>query len=83
MITVEPIMLMYAFRYALGRPSYSVGDVADALIAHASDLRPDWRRQIIRDIDEAIEEGRAGDFDDAQRWRHVADLIAAQDRATT
>ena len=82
-ITVEPIMLMYAFRYALGRMSYSVGDVADALTAHAGDLRPDWRRQIIRDIDEAIEEGRAGMFIDAQRWRHVAGAMAAAERAST
>lgn len=83
MIRVDPVMLMYAFRYALGRRSYAVGDVADALIAHIGDLRPDWRRQIIRDIDDAIEDGRAGDFDDAQRWRHVANVMTAAEAALT
>jgi hypothetical protein len=62
---------MYAFRYALGRRTYAVSDVADALIEHAGTLRPDWQVQIVERIDEAISDGSAGDAMDVERWREV------------
>lgn len=71
-IEVQPAILMYAFRYALGRQSYAVADVADALVAHRDALRLDWRQQIIRDIGEALDEGRAGMGTDIETWRRVA-----------
>ncbi|MDN5861748.1 MAG: hypothetical protein L0H84_24370 [Pseudonocardia sp.] len=75
-ITVDPVILIYAFRYALGRMTYAVGDVAAALTAHAEQLRPEWRTQIIRDIDTAIEDGHAGMSCDVQQWRNVAHAMA-------
>lgn len=74
-IALDSVFLMYAFRYALGRMSYAVADVAEALIDRKDFLRPDWREQIVRDIDEAIAEGRAGMDFDVQRWRGVADAF--------
>lgn len=75
-VEVQPVMLMYAFRYALGRQTYAVGNVADTLIANVDALRPDWREQIVRDIGEAIEEGRAGHAIDVERWTQVAEVMA-------
>jgi hypothetical protein len=75
-VEVQPVMLMYAFRYALGRQTYAVGNVADTLIANVDALRPDWREQIVRDIGEAIEDGRAGHAIDVERWTQVAEVMA-------
>lgn len=80
-IPVEPIVLVYAFNYALGRRSYAVDDVADALIAHVGQLLPGMRQTIADDIDEAIDAGRAGDLADAQRWRHVEQAMTAANLA--
>lgn len=73
-IAVDPVLLMYAFRYALGRHSYAVGDVARALIEHRDSLRLDWRQQIIRDIGEAIEDGSAAN--EAHLWGAVGEAMA-------
>lgn len=76
LVRLPPEFLMYAFRYALGRMSYAVGDVADALVDNIGKLRPDWRSQIIRDIEAAVACGRAGMQMDVERWRQVAAAMA-------
>lgn len=76
-IEVQPVMLMYAFRYALGRRSYCVGDVSDTLIAYADQLPTDWREQIVRDITDAIDEGRAGMQMDVIRWENLRAVMRA------
>lgn len=73
-IETDPIILMCAQRYALGRATYIVGTVADELIRHRDVLRPQWRQQIIRDIRDAVGEDRAGMDMDARRW---LDVVAA------
>lgn len=70
-VDTKASMLLYAFRYALGRQSYCVLDVADELIALRDALTGDWRRQIVQDIDVAIAEGQAGAAADVERWRRV------------
>lgn len=77
-VEVQPVFLMYAFRYALGRMSYAVGDVADTLEANVDRLTPDWREQIIRDIGDAIEENRAGMTGDVERWTRLAEFMASK-----
>lgn len=80
-VQVEPVFLMYAFRYALGRMTYVVSDVADALIAHRDALQPTWRQQIIEEITRAIAENRAGMPMDVDRWRSVLTSMSTyQDR---
>ena len=74
-VGVQPVMLMYAFRYALGRQSYAVGDVADTLIRYYDELRPDWREQIMRDIEVAVREGRAGGRMEVETWQGVARVM--------
>jgi hypothetical protein len=77
-VEVQPVFLMFAFRYALGRMSYAVGMVADTLEAYADELTPDWREQIIRDIGDAIEENRAGMAGDVERWTRCAEFMASK-----
>lgn len=72
---VDPVILMYAFRYALGRGTYCVGDVAGALITHVQLLEPDWRQQIVQDVELAIADDRAGDDRHVARWREVAEAM--------
>jgi hypothetical protein len=62
---------MYSFRYALGRMTYCVSDVADALVANRDRLTEDWRQQIVQDIREAMKEGRAGHQCDIDKWESV------------
>lgn len=70
--TDDVVILMYAFRYALGRQSYAVRDVAAALLRHRSALSADWRQQIVQDIHNAIKEERAGSAHDIATWEEVA-----------
>jgi hypothetical protein len=71
-VEVEPILLMYAFRYALGRMTYAVSDVSAALIAHRHALRADWREQIAERIHQAIAADAIGHDTDRIRWLEVA-----------
>lgn len=77
-VTVNAVFLLYVFRYALGRRTYAVADVADALIANREALTPDWRQQIVQDIHNAIENGWAGMEGDIERWRDVAKVMSQQ-----
>lgn len=72
-VLLNPVVLMYAFRYALGRQSYAVADVANMLIANRESLRPDWREQIIRDIDAAKPNLTVIDMG---QWRRVKEAMA-------
>lgn len=75
MVRVRAVMLMYAFRYALGRESYCVADVADELIVHRELLKPDWRKQIRQDIALAIVNKQAGSEGAVARWRAVVEAM--------
>jgi hypothetical protein len=72
---VDPVILVYAFRYALGRQTNCVAEVAAALISHAHALERDWRQQIVQDVELAIADDRAGDDRHVARWREVADAM--------
>lgn len=82
-VVVDPVFLMFAFRYALGSMTYAVGIVADALIANVERLRSDWRQQVIRDVEAALAEHRGGMTMDADRWRRVAEVMAAAELAAS
>lgn len=75
-IELGPVFLMYAFRYALGRTTSAVADVADALIVNRDALTSDGRRQIVQDINNAVADGRAGQPSDVARWQEVARVMA-------
>lgn len=78
-ITVGTELLVYAFRYALGRRTYAVTDVAQALLEHGGALTADARRQIVTEIREAILGGRAGAVCDVDRWDEVAYALMAEE----
>jgi hypothetical protein len=83
-VEVHPVVLMYAFRYALGRMTYAVGDMADILIANRESLRIDWRAQVARDITEAIDNDAAGMSCDREQWGRVrAALMPTPEQLTT
>lgn len=64
-------ILFWAFRYALGRMTYCVADVAEAIIVNAPYLQKKTRYQIIREITDAIMRKQAGIDMDVERWREV------------
>lgn len=68
-------ILVYAFRYALGRQTGAVADVSQTLIAVAASLPVDVRRQIQSEIDDAIRAGRAGAGMDVRMWQTVRDRL--------
>jgi len=67
-------MVIYAFRYALGRASYAVGECVDYLILNWKYLEPSTREVIRRDIMEAFAEDRYGMEMDRRQWERVLDL---------
>jgi len=69
----EETILVFAFRYALGRKSAAPGIVADYLIKRWADLAPHSRLQIREEIRTAISRGDAGHPCDVETWREVLD----------
>lgn len=68
-------MLVWSFRYGLGRRTAAVSEIAALLITH-QDRLADWERQQIVDaIERAIANGHAGMDCDVQDWRHVAEAL--------
>lgn len=78
-IPLPPTILVFAFRYALGRMSTGPSLVADLLVAHADRFDPHTRAQIVADIGAAIAGGRAGMACDVETWRQTAVVLAACD----
>lgn len=76
----DRFILAFAFRYALGRESTAPSIVAEALVEH-KDLFQEWERaQIVSEIRQAIEEGKAGDTRiDIPVWRKVISVFEAQE----
>lgn len=76
-IPLPPAVLIFAFRYALGRMSTAPSLVAELLIAHAGRLDSYTRVQIVADIEAAIAGDRAGMACDVDTWRRVAEVLSA------
>ena len=71
MYEVNENIIMYAFRYALGRKTYSVSEVADLLIENWHRFKPHTKEQIIREIEGAIERNEAGMEIDINEWKRI------------
>jgi hypothetical protein len=69
----EETILVFAFRYALGRRSTAPGIVANHLIKQWAKLAPHSRAQVKEEINTAISRGYAGDPCDVETWRKVLD----------
>lgn len=68
---VNEDMLMWAFRYALGRKTGAVSSVVNHLKVSWDRLRPFTQDQIQREINIAIDRGDAGDDCDIELWREL------------
>jgi hypothetical protein len=67
-------MLVYAFRYALGRRTYSTSTMSEHLRTYWGSLPLPWQQLVQREIMEAIESNCAGDACDIASWRAVLAL---------
>lgn len=74
LIHVDQEILFYAFRYALGRKTYVVGDVVNNLINNWVLLEPLTRKQLVNEVSQAIENNEAGMKQDVQEWQKILDL---------
>jgi len=66
-------ILHCAFRYALGRMTYIVGFVADAVIHAWPSLSPQMQAMIVREIEQEFSRGGGGMDMDKRQWQRVLD----------
>lgn len=68
------LVLVFAFRYALGRRTYASMAMCDELMHNWDELPEFLRKQIKDDIAHAIEHGIAGDDCDIASWNKILGL---------
>ena len=71
MFEVNEDMVVYAFRYTLGRKTYSVDIVSTYLIENWHRFKQHTKEQIIKEIEDAIKKGDAGMDMDVQSWKRI------------
>ncbi len=71
MTAINSEIVFYAFRYCLGRQTYAVSTCADYLVAHWEELEGGDRKLMVKEIREAIANGRAGATCDVESWESV------------
>lgn len=62
------LLLISSVRYALGRQTYIVADTANIVRKYSKKLTKPNKEVIIRDIETALLQGRAGSAIDHQEW---------------
>ena len=72
--SINENILVFAFRYALGRRSTAPGIVADVLINRWNELKPHTQIQVQREIGSAMAMGEAGGSIDLDTWQRVLAL---------
>lgn len=71
-------VMFWAFRYALGRHTYAVSDVAGYLIKHKADIQPTTRSMIVREIKEHFDRYGDGGWEcDRRSWDDVVQAFSA------
>ena len=68
-------ILFYAFRYALGRRTYAVADVASEIRAHNPTLTKKTRALIIKEIKEADKANALGMDMDRAEWMKTLNIL--------
>lgn len=68
---LEQFIVVAAFRYALGRRSYAVSIITQWLIKNWNEIHPNDQKLIKKEIQEALDNNRAGMEMDEQRWKKV------------
>jgi hypothetical protein len=76
-MSTEESILFCAFRYALGRMTYVVNEVATYIIDRRHSLSADFAKLVIREISEAEAKGRIGMDCDHEDWMNVRRALTA------
>ncbi len=68
-------ILFYAFRYALGRRTYAVNDVVNAIKEHAKEIQPSTRELMVKEISDHLN----GKYDDEFTilWNQAREVLNA------
>lgn len=74
MTSTDETILVFAFRYAIGRRSTAPGIVTDVLMKRWSEMNPHTQIQVQREIDSAMAMGEAGDPCDVETWKKILTL---------
>jgi len=82
-LQVDPDILFYAFRYALGRKTYAVATVVEEMTSNWTELPLRHRVKMQEEIRTAIKEERAGAQMDIQEWQKILQLDPAQKKGDT
>jgi hypothetical protein len=78
-MSTEESIIFYAFRYALGRHSYAVGEVAQYVISKRDTLSPQTKALIVKEINEYHERwgGKLGEWEcDTREWNAVVRALS-------
>lgn len=71
-MTTEDSIIFYAFRYALGRHTYAVSDVAQYIIANKHKLHIKTKAMMVKEIDQHHAQFGDGGFEcDSNEWMNV------------
>ena len=68
-------VLIYSFRYTLGRATYSVSTVATIIKNNSTNLSTPDLGLYIREINQAIEDEMCGMEMDCLVWKHLAEWL--------
>lgn len=71
----QDTLMFYAFRYVLGRMTYAVSDVVELIIRYKSIISENHKSLMIKEINEAIENGHAGMDCDISEWKNVLETL--------
>jgi len=77
------LVLIAAFRYALGRMTYMSSAIVEEIVANWDKISDSDKILYIREINEAIEMGHAGMQCDIQSWKRVILMNAKRENALT
>lgn len=73
--TDDSMFIIAAFRYALGRRTYAVECISTVLARLAPKMRTEDRDLIVREIEEALAKGNAGDACDIESWKKLRNFL--------
>lgn len=74
---VDPALLVYAFRYALGRRTYAPIDVQRAILHNLDALPLSDRMLFVRETERALEQDQAGAPFDRDGWVEFMEKVRA------
>ncbi len=76
---VSELTLGCAFRYALGRMTYIVGEVVENIIRNWSEIHPSTKERFVKEILEYRKDhGKIGMDMDDKEWQKIIDLYNSE-----